>query len=80
MTHYQSYIDRDCEAAHNLLMQDYTSMTRVSTLYYTIIKDTTCRGVSFFKSWRCWVCIPPTSLLELMHSTTIVSSFAKIHY
>jgi hypothetical protein len=41
MTHNQSYIDQDREAAHNLLMQDYTSMARVSTLCSTIVKDTT---------------------------------------
>lgn len=50
-----------------------TSTTRASTF----IEGTACVGVSFFKPWRGWVAIPPTSLLEPLHSTTMVFPSTK---
>jgi hypothetical protein len=51
---------------------------RVSSLRSTFLKGISCGRVSFLKSWRGWVSIPPTSLLELMHSTTTFSLHQKL--
>lgn len=64
------------EAAHDLLMQDYSNNLYIYTLLYFCLA-TTCGGAFFFKSCRGWVSIPPTSFLELMHSTALVSPSTK---
>lgn len=50
-----------------------TTMTHMAILHSTFIEDTVSGWVSFFKPCRGWVSIPPTSLLKLMRSTTMVS-------
>lgn len=67
-----SYINQDCEATHDQLMQDYFNDLCVYPLLYFRRRYHVQRSV-FLQTLEMFVGITPTSLLESMHWTTMVS-------